>query len=148
MYEDQTIHFLGNFFKWPFVPYCQLSYWHLACSLLGDSGTSFPSPSFWPSSVLDVCLSVFPNFSSSLFSFSAQAASRSSRARRSSSSLRLRALSTASDSSGDTYFALAGPWFWDWRWWSSCSGSGSPWFFCWAYRWNKYRLMRRPQLFI
>lgn len=97
------------FFFLPFVLYCQFSWWPLLCSLFGDSGTSLPSPSFWPSSVLNICLSFFPNFSSSFLSFSAQAASRSSRARLYSSSLRLRALSTASDSSGDTYFALAGP---------------------------------------
>lgn len=146
MYEGYTIKdFVIVRLVLPFVAYCQFSGCPLLCSLPGDSDGSLLSESFPTSSALAACLSVFPNFSSNFLSFSAQAASLSSRARLSSSSLRLRALSTASESSGETNFTRGGPWPWAWRWCSSWSSRGSPWWamtspglFCWAWRWQRW----------
>lgn len=113
----------------PLFPCCQASWWGFPESLPGDWESSlFSAPCVSPE-----CggLSTLPNFSSSFFSFSAQAASLSSRARLSSSSRLRRALSTASETSGETNFPRGGGGAVE-RWGSSCSSKDSlaPLLFC------------------
>ncbi len=88
------------------MPYCQPSCRCLDDIRPGDSISSLLSASLSVSPVR-ASFSVLPNFSSSFFSFSAQAASLSSRALLSSSSRRLRALSTA-EMSAETNFPRGG----------------------------------------